>query len=143
MRSKSQTRSYLTLVPSSTRMPQWTHHGWPDTISYNIHKEIRYRTTHRYTKLLSLWDPMKFRMRQYTAQTCSSGLDDRSLTDTGRGYHLGAMNFKLDDSSSFPYSILHFPLIALPGLQLCHSINYSSSQHSTLELGYKSPKSHE
>jgi hypothetical protein len=114
MRSKSRARSYLTLVPSSTRMPRWTHHGWPDTIPYNIHKEVRYRTTRRYTKLLSLWDPMKFRMRQYTAQTCSSGLDDRSLTDTGGGYHLGALNFKSDDSSSFPYSILHFPLIALP-----------------------------
>jgi hypothetical protein len=30
-----------------------------------------------------------------------------------------------------------------PSLQLCHSINYLSSQYSTLEPGYKSPKSHE
>jgi hypothetical protein len=54
-----------------------------------------------------------------------------------RGYHLGAPNFRSDHSSSFPSSILHFPLIAPSGLQLCHSINYSSSQHFTIEPGYK------
>jgi hypothetical protein len=43
---------------------------------------------------------------------------------------------------SHPSSILHFPLIASPGLQLCRSINYSSSQHYTLKPGYKSPKSY-
>jgi hypothetical protein len=42
-----------------------------------------------------------------------------ALTDTGGGYHLGALNFRLDHSLSFPSSILHFLLIAPPGLQLC------------------------
>jgi hypothetical protein len=143
MRSKSQARSYHALVLSFTRMPQRTHRGWPDTIPYNIHKEVRYRPTHRHTKWLSLWDPIKSHMRQYTTQTCLSGPDDRSLTDTGRGYHIGAPNFRSDHPSSFPSSIHYFPLIAPPGLQLCHAINYSSSQHSTLELEYKSHKSRE
>jgi hypothetical protein len=67
----------------------------------------------------------------------------RALTNTGRVYHLGAPNFRSDHSPSFPSSIHPFPLIAPPGLQLCHSINYSSSQHSNLEPWYKSPKSHE
>jgi hypothetical protein len=44
----------------------------------------------------------------------------RVLSDTGRGYHFGALNFRLDHPSSFPSSILPFPLIAPPGLQLCH-----------------------
>jgi hypothetical protein len=57
MWSKSQAGSFLTLVPSSTRMPQRTHRGWPDTILYNIHKEIRYRPTWWHTKLLSLEIP--------------------------------------------------------------------------------------
>jgi hypothetical protein len=93
-------------------MPRWTHRGWPDTIPYNIHKAVGYRPTRWHTKLLSLQGPIKSYMCQYATQTCSSGQDDRSLTDIGRGYHLGALNFRSDHSSSFPSSILHFPLIA-------------------------------
>jgi hypothetical protein len=57
----------------------------------------------------------------------------------GGGYHLGAPNFVSDHSSFFPSSILHFPLIALPGLILNHSINYLSSPHSNLKPGYRKP----
>jgi hypothetical protein len=67
----------------------------------------------------------------------------RALIDTGGGYHLGAPNFISDHSSSFPSSILHFPLIAPLGLILNHSINYSSSQHSYMNQGIKGTKSHE
>jgi hypothetical protein len=45
------------------------------------------------------------------------------LIDTGGGYHLGASNIKSDHSLSFPFSILHFSLIAPPGLILNHSTN--------------------
>jgi hypothetical protein len=123
MQSKSWAGSYLTLVPSSTCMPRQTHRGWPDPIPYNIHKEVRYRPTRWHTKLLSLWDSIKSCMLQYTTQTCSSGPDNRSLTNTGGGYHLEALNFRSNHSSSFPSSILPFLLFAPPGLQLClHSI---------------------
>jgi hypothetical protein len=115
-RSKSQAGSYLARVPSSTRMHRQTHRGWPNTIPYNIHKEVRYRQTRRHMKLLSLRDPIKSRMHQYSTQTCSSGPDDRSITDTCGGYYLEALNFRSDHSSSFPSSILPFPLIALLGL---------------------------
>jgi hypothetical protein len=115
---------------SSTRMPRWTHRGWP-THYLILHPLVMvgYLPSQWHTKLLSLRDPIKFRMPQYTTQTCSSGPYDRSLIDTGGGYHLEAPNFRSYHSSSFTSSILHFPLIAPPGLQLCHSINYSSSQH--------------
>jgi hypothetical protein len=53
------------------------------------------------------------------------------LTDTGGGYHLGALNFRLYHSSSFPSSILPFSLIALPVLQLCQYLNHLAKPHRT------------
>jgi hypothetical protein len=64
-----------------------------------------------------------------------------TLIDTGGGYHLEAPNIISDHSPSFSSSILHFFLIAPPNLILNHFTIYSSSQHSNLEPGYKSPKS--
>jgi hypothetical protein len=55
----------------------------------------------------------------------------RALTDTGGGYHLGAPNFRSDHSSSFPSSILPFPLIAPPGLQLCQYLDHPAKPHRT------------
>jgi hypothetical protein len=124
-------------------MPQRTHRGCPDTILYNIHNDLGYHPTQRHTKLLNLGIPYVSYVSVYFKFLFIRTQPTRALNDTGRGYHLGALNIKPDHSSSFPSSILNFLLIALPGLQLCHSINYSSSQHSTLEAGYKSPKSHE
>jgi hypothetical protein len=57
MWSKGRAGSHLTLVPSSMCMHRRTHRGWPDTIPYNIHKEVGYRPTRRYAKLLSLRIP--------------------------------------------------------------------------------------
>jgi hypothetical protein len=129
--SKSRAGSYLTLVQSSTRMTRWTHRGWTHSIPYNIHKEVRYHATRWHTKLLSLQDPIKSCMRQYTTQTCSSRPNDRSLIDRGGGYHLEALNFRSDHSSSFPSSILPFPLIAPLGLQLCQSFDHLAKPRRT------------
>jgi hypothetical protein len=137
--SKSRAGSYLTLVPSSTRMPQWTHRGWSDTIPYNIHKEVGYRPTRRHTKLRSLGIPYVPYVSVHFKCLFIRTQPMRAINDTSRGYHLGALNFRSDHSSSFPSSILHFPLIAPSGLILNHSTNYSSTQHSNLELGYKRP----
>jgi hypothetical protein len=142
-RSKNRVGSYLTLVLSSMRMPRRTHRGWPDTIPYNIHKEVGYHPTWRHTKLLSLGIPYVPYASVHFKCLFIQTQPTRTLIDTGGGYHLGALNIRSDHSSSFPSSILHFLLITPPGLQLCHSINYSSSQHSNLEPGYKSPKSRE
>jgi hypothetical protein len=42
-----------------------------------------------------------------------------ALIDTGGGYHIGAPNLWSRSLSTFSSSILHFPLIAPPSLQLC------------------------
>jgi hypothetical protein len=54
-----------------------------------------------------------------------------ALNDTGGGYHLGASNFRSDHSPSFPSSILHFPLIAPPDLQLCQPFDHLAKPHRT------------
>jgi hypothetical protein len=143
IRSKSWVRSYLTLVPSFTRMPQQTHRGWLDTIPYNIHKGVGYRLTRQHVKLLSLGIPYVPYASVHFKCLFIQTQPTWAIINTGGGYHLRAPNIRWDHSPSFPSSILHFPLIASSGLQLCHSINYSSSQYSNLEPGYKSPKSHE
>jgi hypothetical protein len=55
----------------------------------------------------------------------------RALIDSGGGYHLEVLNIRSDHSSSFPSSILHFPLIAPPGLQLYHSFDHLAKLHRT------------
>jgi hypothetical protein len=97
--------------------------GWPDTIPYNIHKEVGYRPTRRHMKLLSLGIPYVSYASVHFKCLFIWTQPTRALIDTGGGYHLRALNFRSDHSPSFPSSILHFPLIAPPSLQLCHSIN--------------------
>jgi hypothetical protein len=70
-------------------------------------------STHEATKFqdsLCLVCVSTFKCMFITAQST------RALTDRGWGYHLGAPNFRLDHSSSFPSCILSFPLICPPGL---------------------------
>jgi hypothetical protein len=55
----------------------------------------------------------------------------RTLTNAGGGFHLGALNFRSDHPSSFPSSILPFPLIAPPGLQLCQYLDDPAKPHRT------------
>jgi hypothetical protein len=54
-----------------------------------------------------------------------------AITDIGGGYHLGTLNFRSDHSPSFPSSILPFPLIAPPSLQLCKYLNHLAKPHRT------------
>jgi hypothetical protein len=48
----------------------------------------------------------------------------RALIDTGGDYHLGALNFRSDQSSSFSSNILSFFLIVLPSLQLYQYLDH-------------------
>jgi hypothetical protein len=118
---KSRAGSYLTLVPSSTCMPRQTHRGWPEHYPI-VHpwSEVRYHPTQWHIKLLSLgipyvlYAPLQFKCLFIRTQPT------RALINTGGGYHLGALNLRSWPLSTFSSSILQFPLIAPPGLQLCH-----------------------
>jgi hypothetical protein len=131
MWSKSRAGSYLALVPPSTRMPRRTHRGWPNTIPYNIHKGVGYRRTRRHVKLLSLGIPCAPYASVHFKYLFIQTQPTRALIDTGGGYHLGALSIRSDHSSSFPSSILHFPLIVPPGLQLCQPFDHLAKPHRT------------
>jgi hypothetical protein len=129
---KSRVGSYLALVSSSTRMPQWRHHGWPEHYPIiHLWSEVRYHPTHQHINLLSLgipyvpYAPVHFKCLFNRAQPT------RTLIDTGGGYHLGAPNIRSDHSSSFPSSILHFPLIAPSKIQLCQPFDHLAKAHRT------------
>jgi hypothetical protein len=127
----SQVRSYLAQVSSSTRMPLWTHHGWPNTIPYNIHKEVGYRPTRRPVKLLCMAIPYVPYASVHFKCLFIRTQPTWALNNIGRGYHLRAPTIRSDHSSSFPSSILHFPLIAPPSLQLCRSFDHLAKPHRT------------
>jgi hypothetical protein len=124
--------SYLTLVSSFTRMPRWTHRGWPEhyPIIYQW-SEVKNRPTHRHTKLLCLgipyvpYTPVHFKCLFIRTQPT------RALIDTCGGYHIGASNIRSDHSPSFPSIILHFSIIVLLGLQLCQPFDHLAKPHRT------------
>jgi hypothetical protein len=120
---KSRAESYLTLVTSSTRMPQQTHHGWPKYYPI-IHtwSEVTYHPTPQHTKLLSFGTPYVPYASVHFKCLFNRAQPMWAINNTGGGYHRGAPNIRSDHSSSFPSSILHFPLIAPPGLQLSNHL---------------------
>jgi hypothetical protein len=129
---KSRAGSYLALVSSSTRMPRRTHRGWSEHYPIlHLWSEVRYRPTPWHMKLLSLRIPYVPYTPVYFKCLFNRAQSTRALINTGRSYHLGPLNIRLDHSSSFPPSILHFPLIAPPGLQLCQTFDHLAKPHRT------------
>jgi hypothetical protein len=129
---KSRAKSYLALVPSSTRMPQQTYGGWPE--HYPIRhpwSEERYCPTLRHTKLLSLGIPYVPYALVHFKCLSNRAQPTWALIDTGGGYHLEDMNVRSVHSPSFPSIILHFPLIAPPDLQLCQPFDHFAKPHRT------------
>jgi hypothetical protein len=113
-------------------MPQRTHRGWP--MHYPIIHllgMVGYLPSQRHTTLLSLEIPYVpcalVQFKRFFIRTQPR----RTLNDTGGGYHLGALNFRSDRSPSFPSSILHFPLIGPPDLQLCQPFDHLAKPHRT------------
>jgi hypothetical protein len=93
--------------------------------------EVRYRPTHRHMKLLSLGIPYVLYALVHFKCLFNRAQSSWFLIDTGGGYQIGAPNIRSDQSSSFASSILHFPLIASPGLQLCQPFNHLAKPHRT------------
>jgi hypothetical protein len=118
---KESSRTHLTLVHvfhayASADTP-WVSHALSHV---SLMRYGRVSSNSATVKASRFAGPKKSRMRQYTTQSLFIRTQPTwGLIDTGGGYHLGPPNIRSDHSHSFPSSILHFPLIAPPGLQLC------------------------
>jgi hypothetical protein len=62
---------------------------------------------------------------------CNRAQPTRALTNTSKGYHLGALNLWSRPLSTFLSSIPYFPLIAPPDLQLCQPFDHLAKPHRT------------
>jgi hypothetical protein len=71
------------------------------------------------SKLLSLWDSINPVCTSTYSNLVHSDPPDVGLNQHKRGLPLWSSKLITYHSSSFPSSILHFPLIAPPDLQLC------------------------
>jgi hypothetical protein len=131
--------SYLSLVPSSMHMPRQTYRGWLEHYPIILlWSEVWYHPTPRRTNLLSLGIPYVPYASVHFKCLFNRAQPMRTLIDTGGGYYLGAPNIISDHSSSFPSSILHFPLIAPSGLQLCQPFDHFAKSHRT-SINWKGP----
>jgi hypothetical protein len=100
-------------VLSSTRMPRWTHRGWlKHYLIVHSWSEVWYHPTHRHTKLLSLEIPYVPYVSVHFKCLFIRTQPTQSWMDIGGGYDLGVPNLWSRPLSTFPSTILHFPLIA-------------------------------
>jgi hypothetical protein len=75
------------------------------------------RPTQRPSTLLSLWDPINLVcVSTQLNACCNRAQPTRSLINIARGYHLRSSEYENGSLSTFPSSILHFPLVSPPGL---------------------------
>jgi hypothetical protein len=106
--------------------------GWPEQYPV-VHpwSQLWYRPTRRHMKLLSWGIPYIPYVLVYFKWLFIRTQPTWALIDSGRGYHLGSLNLWSRPLSTFPSSILHFSLIASPGLQLCQPFDHLAKPHRT------------
>jgi hypothetical protein len=63
----------------------------------------------------------------------------RSIINIGRGYHLQSFEHENKPLSIFPSNILHFPLVALPDLILCHILKAKTHNPHRITITRSSP----
>jgi hypothetical protein len=63
----------------------------------------------------------------------------QSIINIGRGYHLQSSEHENKPLSTFPSNILHFPLVAPPGLILCHILKAKTHNPHRTTITRSSP----
>jgi hypothetical protein len=117
--SESQSGSHLHLVHAFHMIAPWLSVGGPYTIPvYITIRMVGYRPTLRSSTLLSLLNPVNLACVSTVQCLLFRAQMTWSITNTGRGYHLGASNILWSSPRPSHPMILHFPLVAPPGLKL-------------------------
>jgi hypothetical protein len=129
---KETIRAHFTLVHvfhayASVDTP-WVAHALSRYTSVRYGRIDSVSATHRATQFVG---PHKIPYVPVHNSNLLTGARRSVLNRHRRGYHLGAMNFRSNHSPFFPSSILHFSLIAPPGLQLCQPFNPLTKPHRT------------
>jgi hypothetical protein len=129
---KEMIRAHLTLVH--------VFHAYASADTSWVAHALSYYTSIRYGRIVSV--SVVHDATQFGDSLClicvstfkclfSRAQPTRALIDTGGGYYLEALNIRSDHSPSFPSSILYFPLITPPGLQLCQAFDHFTKPHRT------------
>jgi hypothetical protein len=91
--------------------------GGPNTIPMSSVKYSGVSSNSATVEATKIAGPNKSCMHQYKLNGCCNRAQlMRSLIDTGEGYHLRSSKYENRPLSTFPSGILHFPLVASPGL---------------------------
>jgi hypothetical protein len=130
MTIKESSQAYLTLVHVFHVIPQWAFVGGPHTIPYTSVRYGRVLSNPATVEATKLVAPHKSRMRQFIINAWSIGPNRHDPWSTQVGATtFRAPNIKTDHSPTFPSGILHFPLVAPPGLILCHNLKVKAINH--------------
>jgi hypothetical protein len=90
------------------------------------------RPTQRLSTLLSLRAPINTICANTQLNACCNRAQPtRSLINTGGAYHLRSFEYENRPFSTFPSDILHFPLVAPPGLTWSYKSNCEHKPHRT------------
>jgi hypothetical protein len=121
---KEMIKAHLTLVH--------VFHAYVSADTPWVTHALSYYTSIRYDRITSV--SVAHDATQFGNSICPTWV----LSDTGGDYHLEALNIRSDHSPFLPSSILHFPLIAPPDLQLYQPFNHLAKPHRT-SINRKSP----
>jgi hypothetical protein len=127
---KESSWAHLTLVLVFHTIHQWAFVGGPHTIPYTSVRYGRVSSNSVTVEATKFTVPHKSCMCQYIINAWSTGPNRCGPWSTQvRATTFEAPNMKTDHSLTFPYGIIHFPLVAPIGLILYHNPNAKAVNH--------------
>jgi hypothetical protein len=121
MTIKESSWAHHTLVQIFLVIPWWASVGGPTLSQCTSVKHSGLSSNSMTVEATKFVEPHKSCLREYIINACCSRAQPtQSLIDTGRGYLHRCFEHENRPFSPFPSGILHFSLVAPPGLKLWH-----------------------